>query len=210
MTQPPVAIRPDASIAQAAVVMDRRRIRRLLVTTDGTAAGRLLGIVSAGDVARSFPPDVNPHSVVVEDLQLARTVKDVMTTRLATVTPTTAIEEAAQLLRTRKVGALPVVRGDHAVGIVTESDVFRAFVEMVGVDGPSVRVTFDATAGEDVFGLVGELARTHGMRIACVLTLLHEGRRLAVVRLVGAHAERFVDAVARSGHRLVSVLVTPA
>jgi acetoin utilization protein AcuB len=210
MTRPPITIRPEASIGDAAVVMDRRRIRRLLVTADGTAAGRLIGIVSAGDVARGFPPDVNPHSVVVEDLKLTRTVKEVMTARLATVGPTTPVEEAAALLRARKVGALPVVRDGRAIGILTESDVFRAFVEMLGVDGPSVRVTFDVAGGEDVFALVAQLAPTYRMRVASVLTVAHEGRPMAVVRLAGAHAERFVDAIARSGHRLVSVLVTPA
>lgn len=210
MTRPPICIRPEASITEAAVVMDRRRVRRLLVTADGTPAGRLLGIVSAGDVARGFPPDVNPHSVVVEDLKLARTVKKVMTARVTTVAPATPIEEAARLLRGRKVGAVPVVHGEHAVGILTESDVFRAFVEMVAADGPGARITFDTTAGEDVFALVTDLGRAHGMRIEFLLSFLHDGRRMAVVRLAGAHAERFVDAVARSGHRLVSVLVTPA
>jgi acetoin utilization protein AcuB len=210
MSRPPITIRPDASIGEAAVAMDRRHIRRLLVTVDGTPAGRLIGIVSAGDVGRAFPRDVNPHSVVVADVKLTRTVREVMTARPTTVTPTTPIEEAAALLRTRKVGALPVVHGDHAVGILTESDVFRAFVEMLGVEGPSVRVTFDVAGGEDVFALVVQLARAHQMRVASVLTATHEGRPMAVVRLAGAHAERFVDAVARSGHRLVSVLVTPA
>ena len=209
MSRPPIAIRPDASIAVAATQMDRRHVRRLLVTQDGTAGARLLGIVSAGDVARAFPPDVNPHSVVAADLRLGRTVRDVMTSHPATVAPTTPIEEAARILRARKVGALPVVHGEHAVGVITESDVFRAFIEILGVETPSVRITFDTSEGEDAFALVVELAAAYAMRVTSLLSLRHDGRSMAVVRLTGAHGARFVDAVARSGHRLVSVLVTP-
>jgi len=209
MSRPPITIRPEASISDAAVVMDRRRIRRLLVTADGTPAGRLIGIVSSGDVARGFPPDVNPHSVVVEELHLTRTVQEVMTARPTTITAATPIEEAARLLRARKVGALPVVHEGRAIGIVTESDVFRAFVEILAVDGPGLRVTFDVGADEDVFALVAGLAGRHDVRVVSVLGVAHEGRPMALVRLTGAHAERFVDAVARAGRRLVSVLVTP-
>jgi acetoin utilization protein AcuB len=201
MTPDPVTVGPSASIATAARLMARRRIRRLPVV-DGE---RLVGIVSELDVARAFPPDVNPFSAVVEPKPGDRTVGSVMTAHPVTVEPSTPIDEAAAVLRERRIGAVPVAVGPRLAGILTESDVFRAFTELLGVGPGSVSVTFDASDGEDVLAVVQSLAAQHRLRIASVLSFEHGGRRYAVARLRGHAGQRFVDDVWRSGHRVVAV-----
>jgi len=131
------------------------------------------------------------------------------------VTPDASLEDAARLMLERKVGALPVVRDDTLVGIISDADVLRALLEVMGVrdaataaDAAGVRVTFDVSEGEDAVGFVLERARERQMQVASVLTMRHEGKRLAVARLVGGDIDDFVESVWRSGHRVLSVLRT--
>ncbi len=202
MTGAPVTVGRDAALTEAAALMSRRRLRHLPVV-DG---GRLVGIVSAHDVARAFPPDVNPFSVAVTDAPIDTTVGDVMTTSVLAVTPDTTIEEAARLLVERRIGALPVVAGGRLVGLLSETDVLGALREVLGSGEPGVRVTFDATEHGDVIADAIALGRRHALSLVSALTFHHEGKRLAVVRLRGAGVEAFVDDVWASGHRVVSVV----
>ncbi len=201
MTPDPITVAPETSIVEAARLLARHRIRRVPVV-DGN---RLVGIVSELDVARAFPPDVNPFSAVIEPRPGDRTIGSVMTSHPVTVEPGMPIDDAAALLRAHRIGGVPVVAGSRLVGILTESDVFRAFTELLGVGQRSVRVTFDVSDREDVLALVETLARRHRLRIASVISFEHEGRSHAVARLLGAATERFVDDLWRSGHRVVTV-----
>ena len=208
MTRDPESISPETSISEASHRMARRHVRRLTVTRPGDDGQQLVGIVSARDVARAYPPDVNPFSAVPLARVLDRPVDEIMTPNPVTTSPTAPIEDVARLLRDRKIGALPVVTSTRLVGIITESDVFRAFLEVTGAQERSVRVTFDVAPGEDVFGEVATLAARHHMEVTSLLPMRHDGRRLAVVRVAGARADAFVDDVWRAGHRVLSVLRT--
>ncbi len=214
MTRDPATVRPTAAIADVASEMARRRFRHVLVT-DGPRATRLLGIVSLHDLARAFPVDVNPLSASGYGHGPRQPVAEIMSRNPLTVTPETPLEDAARLMLEHKFGAVPVVRDAALAGIITDSDVLRAFLEVVGVSGTrepaasaGVRLTFDVSENEDAVGFVVELARTQRMRVASVLTMQHEGKRLAVARLFGGDIDGFVDAMWLSGHRVLSVLRT--
>jgi acetoin utilization protein AcuB len=211
MTRKPVTIAPTTSIGEAAALMARRRFRHVLVTDERTAA--LRGIVSLHDLARAFPADFNPLSAAAATGAPAIAVGDVMTAKPATVTPATPIEDAARLMLDHKFNALPVVQGDAVVGILTESDVLRAFVEMVGpgdrggtAETASARITFDVSDSEDAVAFIVELARTRQSRVASILTMVHDGKRLAIARVSGGDVDGLVGAVWRSGHRVLSVV----
>jgi len=210
MTRQPTTIRPAMPIGEAAALMARMRWRHLLVTDE--PAGTLRGIVSLRDLARAFPPDVNPLSVLGSEEGLARAVAEVMTTRPTTVTPATPIEDAAGIMLARKFSALPVVQGEAVVGILTNSDVLHAFVELAGsvgessAEGRSARITFDVPEGEDTVPFVIDIARERRSRVASVMTMRHEGKHLVVARVVGGDIDGLVGAVWRSGRRVLSIL----
>jgi len=204
----PTTIRGDVSIGEAAATMARTRCRHLLVID---AAGALRGIVSLHDLARAFPPDVNPLAAAGPGDGPRRPVAEVMTAHPIIVTPATPIEEAAGIMLARKFNALPVVQGGAVAGILTDSDVMRAFVELVsggetGAGTHGARITFDVSAGEDAVGFLIELARARRSRVASILTVHHQERLLAVARVVGGDLDGLVGAVWRSGHRVLSVL----
>ena len=206
MSTTPKTVAPTVSLSEAADCMVRHRLRHLLVA-ERRADGRqdLVGIVSSHDVARAFPPDLNPFSVGALERTVPGAVSAVMTRRVVTVSRQPPVEEAARILRDRRIGALPVVGPAGLAGIITESDILRAFMDVVGVDDHGVRVTFDLSAEEDALTAAEALAATHGMRIVSLLTMVHDERRMAVVRVVGPDPEGFTAALWGSGHRVLTV-----
>jgi acetoin utilization protein AcuB len=123
---PPITIPPDTPVLEARRIMQTKTIRHLLVVEDG----RLVGIVTDRDIRLNMPSPATTLSVWEVNYLLARlTVREVMTTSVIVVEPDRHAHEAASLLLAEKIGALPVVDGDRLVGIVTETDFLRAFVE---------------------------------------------------------------------------------
>lgn len=209
MTRDPVTIAPSMTISGAARLMVRHKIRRLPVVD---ADQRVVGIVSASDVAHAFPADLNPASAVVTDASVPAPVASIMTRRVHTVSSGASIEEAAQILRSCKIGAVPVVQGVRLAGIITESDLFRALVEMSDPSDPGVRITFELDEGEDVVATMLDLCDGHAARIASVFAFHHrdsrtgDERRLGVMRIAGDVSEALVDAIWKSRHRVLAVV----
>jgi acetoin utilization protein AcuB len=207
MTRDVVTATPDTPVARAAELMSRRGIRRLPVTVPGLHGPRLVGIVSATDIVRTYPPDVNPFAALVPDVAPRQgTVGEIMQHRPATTTPDTPVEAAAAIMRDLRVGALPVLRQDVLVGLITESDIFRAFVSLLASPAGGVRITFDTSRGEGVFSWVAQAAARRGLRVVSLLTAEQEGRPVCVVRIAGPAADEFLDDLWASGHHVLNVL----
>lgn len=138
MTHPVITIRPDMPIVDALNLMKRERIRRTPVVKDG----KLVGIVSDKDLLNASPSPATSLSVWEMNYLLSKiTVKDVMSKNVMTVGEDTPIEQAARIMADNKIGGLPVMRGDQIVGIITETDLFKIFLEMMGAREMGVRVT---------------------------------------------------------------------
>jgi acetoin utilization protein AcuB len=132
MTREPLSVTVDTSVVEARRTMAEHRIRHLLVN-DG---GRLAGIVTDRDIRLNLPSPATSLSVWEVNYLLARmTVGTVMTSAVITVDPNRDVVEAAGIMLDHKIGALPVVDGGTVVGIMTESDIVRAFVTMAAQVG---------------------------------------------------------------------------
>jgi acetoin utilization protein AcuB len=126
MTAPPITAAPGMPVLEARQLMIDKRIRHLLVT-DGP---KLLGIVTDRDIRLNLPSPATSLSVWEIDYLLARmTVESVMTRTIVTVDPRRDARVAAQLMLYHRIGALPVVDGATLIGIITETDLLRAFVK---------------------------------------------------------------------------------
>lgn len=124
MTKEPVTVSLDTPVVDARRMMVERRIRHLLVT-DG---GRLAGIVTDRDIRLNLPSPATSLSVWEINYLLARmTIGSIMTSTVITVEPERDAVAAARLMLDHKIGALPVVEGGRVVGILTETDILRAF-----------------------------------------------------------------------------------
>lgn len=207
MTRDVITIGPDRPIVEAAELMAQHRIRRLLVVTPQHDAPHLLGIVSATDILHAYPPEINPFAVVVRQSPAGRTaVREIMKSNLITVTPDTPIEEAAQLMCDRKVGAFPVLLEGKLAGIITESDIFRAFASIFSSAEGGVRVTFVTAKREDAFALVADIAAKHPAHVLSLVTSVQGDTPVCVVRLTGPGIEVMLEAFWKSEHRVLSVL----
>jgi CBS domain-containing protein len=126
MTSDPVTITSKTKLPDAHKLMVERRIRRLPVVDNG----KLVGIVTLGDVREAEPSDATSLSIYELNYLLAQlTVERIMTRHPITVTPETPLRVAAQIMLTQKIGGLPVVSQERLVGIITESDIFRVLVQ---------------------------------------------------------------------------------
>ena len=125
MTPAPLTVGPEVPVLEARRLMHDRRIRHLLVVE----AGRLAGIVTDRDIRLNLASPATSLSVWELNHLLSRlTVGEVMTSSVIMVEPEREAKEAAGLLLSERIGALPVVEGDRLVGIVTDTDFVRAFV----------------------------------------------------------------------------------
>ena len=188
MTKEPLCITPETTLSEAAMLMSRRKIRRLPVVRDqGAVVKTLLGIITLTDVARGYPPHLNPLSPSADRQGVDTPVEGIMTTSVISVAPTAALEHAAGLMCTRKIGALPVIRRDELAGIITESDIFRALATLLGRGG--LRVTFDPRGERDPATAVVRLALQNRVKLISLVVT----ERMGVLRVTGDGAETFVE-----------------
>jgi len=125
MTSAPITVSPDAPVFEARQMMLKERIRHLIVTDEG----RLAGIVTDRDIRLNLPSQATSLSVWEVNYLLAKlTVDKVMSRTVITVGPDREAYEAARLMLEHRIGALPVVDRDRVIGIVTETDILRAYV----------------------------------------------------------------------------------
>lgn len=153
MSHPVLTIAPDVPVQDALARMKREKVRRYPVVDKH---GKLVGIVTDTDLMNASPSDATTLSVWEINYLLSKiTVERVMARDVVTTTSGTTIEDAARLMADGKIGGLPVMEGERLVGIITETDLFKLFLEMLGARCPGVRVTVEVT---DTPGRLFELA----------------------------------------------------
>ena len=142
MTPNVLTISEDKSMLEARELMKSSAFRRIPVVDD---IKRVMGIITDGDVGRTSPSDASTLSRYEANYLLSRLkVRDVMTRDVITVRDNSAIEDVAYILYKHKINALPVVNEDNRLcGIITDSDIFRAFVTIMGIAKSCTRITIE-------------------------------------------------------------------
>ena len=176
-----ITITPKTSLPEAMRLVGRRGIRHLPVVDDD----RLVGIVSDRDLKRAMAsPATALESHELRYRLDALTVDEIMTRAVVTVGRMFPIEEAARLMVTEKISALPVTERGKLVGIVTETDVLQLFVKGMGAGEPSSRI--DVRLGENSTALA-ELVHAiedASLEICSIMTLAgRSGQKDVVIRL---------------------------
>jgi acetoin utilization protein AcuB len=139
MTHNPITITADVSIAEAMERMKQEKVRRFPVVDKDR---KMIGIVTYQDLLHASPSAATSLSMWEISYLLAQVkVGEIMTKKVITTTEDTPLEEAARLMVDNQIGSLPVVRNDLVVGIITESDIFRVFLEVFGAREKGIRVT---------------------------------------------------------------------
>ncbi|MCC6298618.1 MAG: CBS domain-containing protein [Anaerolineales bacterium] len=154
MSRPVITVSPDEPINNVLAMFKRERIRRAPVVKDG----KLVGIITQTDLLNASPSPVTSLSVWELNYLLSKvTVSRIMTRKVRTVDVDTPIEEAARIMADTKIGGLPVMNGNRLVGMITETDLFKVFLEMMGARQKATRVT---AVINDVRGELAKLTKT--------------------------------------------------
>ncbi len=133
MTREVVTLSPEDTAKVALALCRERRIRHLPVLEEGG----LVGIVSDRDLRAAAPPLGDPdRAAALAEIRIG----EVMARQVVTVAPDDPIEQAANTMRERRIGCLPVVESGELVGILTASDVMDALVYLVGAHEPGSRL----------------------------------------------------------------------
>jgi len=189
MTAQPVIVTGDMTVKDALETIQERQVHHLPVVD---SEDNLVGIVAEKDLLRARNDDL---------------LQDIMTRDVVTVTEYTALEEAARIMADHKISSLPVMRNGKLVGIVTETDLFRVFLELLGAREPGVRLTMLIPEEKGMLAsLTAEIAHMGG-NILALGTFLGEDptNRMVTVKVEGVSREKLVAIMEALGMEIVDV-----
>jgi acetoin utilization protein AcuB len=172
-----VTVTPRTTLSEAIELTRRRGIRHLPVLE----RDELVGIVSDRDLKRAMAPSAAGRDHATAD---GPTMGEIMTRPVITTGAAFPVEEAARMMATQKISALPVTQAGRVVGIVTETDLMQLFVRALGAGEPSSRL--DVSLGRDRTALADVVATLEGAGapISSVMTLVApDGTREVIVRI---------------------------
>ncbi|HHY53074.1 MAG TPA: CBS domain-containing protein, partial [Clostridiales bacterium] len=163
---------------EAQEIMMQHNVRRLPVVKNG----KLVGIVSKEDIERYSPSKATALSMGEITYLLSKTkIKQIMSKHLITVSPDALLEEAAILMRDNDVGFLPVVDDGKLVGIITESDIFDSFIELLGFREQGTRLTIEAIDEPGIMSNLTSIIGEYGANITRVAVYRGSTGKSAIV-----------------------------
>jgi len=163
MSSKPVTVTADTSVPEALRIMRERKVRRLPVLDHH---GKMVGIVSDKDLLYASPSPATTLAIwEISDLLAKLKVEKVMTREVVTVSGDVPLEEAARIMTDRRIGGLPVMDGENLVGIITETDLFKALLQQLGGRRSGVRVSVSSSGAKGtlakitsaIFGAGGDI-----------------------------------------------------
>jgi len=205
MTKEVLTISPDQDIAEAIRIMQNRHIHRLPVV----ARDALVGMVSLYHIYRTLPGDLNPARIpLAKDFTAGITVGEVMTRHIVTAGPGDPLEDIANIMRTRGVGGMPVLHRGRLVGIITDSDIFRVFIRIMGAGLGGVRVTFELKPDPTILSNLLHTANAFAIDIRSLTIYQNPStkRETVTLRIHGENTERFVQSLGKDGYRLMGII----
>jgi acetoin utilization protein AcuB len=206
MSAPAITVRPDSPLQAALKLMQEHQFRRLPVVDE---QGKLVGIVSERDLLYASPPPATLVSgLKLNDLLSELQIRQIMTPDVITTTPDTFVEDAAHLMVESRIGGLPVVDDEHhVVGVITETDVFRAFIEMYRAGHSGLYLTLKVGGGKGVLAGLSRAVLGLGDDIVGVSSSYDEqtGNHRLVIKGHDIDKDRVVDTLESLGAHVAEV-----
>ena len=204
MTVNPVTVTSATTIADAAELMKKHRFRRLPVVD----IGKLVGIVTDRDLRKASPSSATTLSVHEADYLLSKaSIKDIMTKKVLSIDSEATIEEAALVMYNNRIGGVPVVdKNQDVVGIITETDIFKCLVDIMGLPSGTTRVTIRVP---DKAGVITEITGIYadlGINITSMASYtLPDGSGEEVIRGDVKDVEELTKRIEAKGYKVVHV-----
>ena len=179
MTKNPMTVTADTKVDEVAHLMKKHNFRRLPVVDDG----KLVGFLSDSDLMRVAPsPATTLSRYEINSLLAKICVRDIMKKDVVSVNVGATIEEAALIMYKNKIGGMPVVSNMGAVvGVITETDIFKTFVDVMGLADGKTRITLEVTDKIGVVKDIAEIFGQAGVSIDSLITCKKEDNKYEIV-----------------------------
>jgi len=210
MSKPVITIRPETPMPEALDLMHKEHIRRLPVVNN---KGELVGIVSEADLLKASPSEATSLSIYEVTYLLSKlTIDRIMTKKVITVTEDTPLEEAARIMADNKFSGLPVMRGKAIVGMITETTLFRIFLELLGARRAGIRVTVSVPDTPGELASLTKVIQDLGGNIIALGTFMGESSSKGVVtfKVEGVKMEPLKKAIQPLVDKIIDIRTTSA
>lgn len=204
MTANPYTISMNAPINEVIELMHTKNLKRVPVV-DGE---KVVGMITASDLAKVSPTKATTLSIYELNYLLSKTiVKDAMNKEVITISPDALLEEAAVLMRDNRISSLAVVRDHKLVGIITESDIFDAFIDILGFRESGSRITVEAN---DVPGALADITKIFSAFDANITHIADYrgsgGKSDVVIRTNALDTDAIEAELKEKGYQIVNVI----
>ena len=194
MIPDPITIAEKASVSEAIELMNRNSIRHLPVVSHQKY---ICGFITLTDLKQGIIPSM------LGDL----TLSDLMIRDPITVAPDEDIEAAAQLIYKYKIGGMPVLKGKRLVGIITESDILRAFIDMLGILSASSRIDVEIGTEPSELQKAMRIINENGGDIVNVgMTAQKAAKRVYYFRLSACKTKIIKEALENQGFQVMAAM----
>ncbi|NLM73103.1 MAG: CBS domain-containing protein [Clostridiaceae bacterium] len=201
MTANPFTISPDQTIPEAHEIMTKHKVKRLPVMKNG----KLVGIVSKEDILQASPSKATTFSIGEITYLLSKTkISQIMSKDIITISSDALLEEAATVMRDNEISFLPVVDDDKLVGIITETNIFDAFIELLGFREPGTRLTVEAEDAPGIMSNITSIIGNYGANITHVAVYRGgHGKSAIVIGINTLNTEEIEKSIEEKGFKIL-------
>jgi acetoin utilization protein AcuB len=204
MTKNPYTIPSSTTIADAVALFREKGFKRFPVVDNG----KLVGILTKGDIQSVSPTKATSLSIFEVNYFLSQiTIKEAMTKKVITIEADNLLEEAAVKMRENKISTLPVMENGKLVGIITESDIFEAFIDLLGFREKGSRITIET---KDVPGGIAEISEIFyslNINITHIAMYAGDGVRDLIIRSSVLDTSELEKRIKEKGYKIKHVLI---
>lgn len=206
MTTDLVTVTPDTPIFDAVDLMKKHDIHRLPVLENN----QLVGLITEGIIQEAMPSKATSLSVYEVNYLLNKTtVRDVMIKNIETISPDALLEDGIAIMRSKNIGVLPVVEGPNLLGIITNNDIFDAFLKITGYNNGGTRVTIQIT--EDQKGILADIAQllaNNDFSIATIVVNRVSDGTIIEIQVESQAVATIQQALESAGYNVVNAVLT--
>ena len=206
MTTEVITVSPQTPIFDAVDLMKHHQIHRLPVIEDG----KLVGLITEGVIQGAMPSKVTSLSVYEVNYLLNKTnVKDIMIKQVETIGPDALLEDGIVRMRSNNIGVLPVVEADKVIGIITNNDIFDAFLKITGYFAGGTRVTL--AIEKDDRGILANITKVlaeEGFSILTIVVNRQSDKTIVEIQVESKEAKQVESSLTTAGYQVVSSVLT--
>ena len=210
MTADPYTVSSTTSLIDVIALMHEKKLKRVPVV--GADGKRVVGIITDTDIQKASPSEASTLSIFEINYLLRKlTAGDAMTKDVFKIGPDALLEDAALIMRANRISTLVVVEEDDMiVGIITESDIFDAFLDLMGFRDTGTRITIQALNAPGVLTEITGIFRDFNYNISHIAVYGGNSEKCdVVIRFNAFNTEKIVSTLEEKGFKVLHLLVYP-